>query len=113
MQGMGRARRTFAAVVAGLALVAMVPTCPCLERTAPATGEHACCAPPTGVSAADHGCCGGQGRTQSDLLTPGSLPAPAPAGVAVVRAEPVVRLDAHPHGSILSPPTPPPAILRI
>ncbi len=69
--------------------------------------------PWTGVRAADHGCCDSHGRTPSDLLTTGSPPAPASAGVAVVRAEPVVRPDSHPHGSVLSSPSPPFAILRI
>jgi hypothetical protein len=109
----GLGLRSFAAILAGLALVAMVPTCPCSGKAVAAGGEHACCAPPTGVRAADHGCCDSHGRTESDLLTAGSLPAPAPAGVAVVRAEPVVRLGAHPHASVLSSPSPPPAILRI
>ena len=109
----GRALRSFATVAAGLALLAMVPTCPCPERTAPASHGHACCAPPTGVSATDHGCCDGHDRAHSDLLIPGPLPAAAPAAVAVVRAEPIVRLEAAPHGSVLSSPSPPPSILRI
>lgn len=113
MQGVGRALRSFAAVLAGLALAATVPTCPCAERAVPAPGEHACCAPPTGVSAAGHGCCGGPARSQTELLTPGPVSAPVPAALAVLRVEPVVRLDSPPHGSVLSSPSPPPAILRI
>jgi len=112
MQGVGRTLRSFAAVLAGLALAAMVPTCPCPE-TAPAAGEHACCTPPTGVSATDHGCCGGPARTPTDLLTPGPVPVPAPAAVAVLRVEPAVRLDLSQCGSVLTSPSPPPAILRI
>ncbi len=114
MLAVARARQSLAAVVAGIALGAMLPTCPCPDRAAPAPGAHACCAPSTGVSAADRGCCDGRGgRGQSDLLTPGPFAAPAPAEVAVVRAEPVVRLDAAPPGSVLSTPSPPPAVLRI
>jgi len=113
MLTVGRGLRSFAAVLAGLALAAMVPTCPCPARAAPAGREHACCAPPTGVSATGHGCCDGQDPTPSELLTPAPVSAPAPAGVAVVRAEPAARLDAAPPGSVLSSPSPPPAILRI
>ncbi len=111
MLSVGRAVRSFAAVLAGLALLAMVPTCPCPERTAPASGGHACCEPPTGMSAAGQGCC--DARAQTELLTPGPVPAPAPAAVAVLRLEPLVRLDPLPHGSVLTSPSPPPAILRI
>ncbi len=113
MQSVGRVLRSSAAVLAGLALLAIVPTCPCPEKTAPARSEHACCAPPTGVSASDPGCCGGPARTQTDLLTPGPLPAPAPAAVAVLRADAVVRLAPCAHRSPLTSPSPPPAILRI
>jgi len=113
MNDVGRALRSFAAVLAGLALVAMLPTCPCPERPVSAPAEHACCAPPVGVSATGHGCCDGQGRTQSDLLMPGHPAPPVPAGVAVARLEPTVRLAAVPHGCVLSSPSSPPAILRI
>ena len=60
MKGMGRTLRTLAAVLAGLALVAALPApCGCApERSASRhADEHACCAPPAGVSAADTGCC--------------------------------------------------------
>ncbi len=113
MRNVGRSLRSFAAVLAGLALLAMVPTCPCPERTAPPSSEHACCVPPTGVSAAGHGCCDGPARAQTGILTPGAAPAPVPAAVAVLRLEPLVRLDPLPHGSVLTSPSPPPAILRI
>jgi hypothetical protein len=115
MQGMGRALRSLAAATAGLALVARLPApCPCPEKeAAPGPAEHACCAPPAGVSAVAHGCCDGHGRPESDLLRRGPLPAPAPAGLAVVRAVPLLRLDASPQGSVLTSPSPPPAVLRI
>ncbi len=113
MQDVGRALRGFAAMVAGLALLAMVPTCPCPEKTAPASGEHACCAPPTGVSAADPGCCGGPARAETNLLAPGSVPAPAPAMVATLRVEPAVRIDPSAHRAVPTSPSPPAAILRI
>jgi hypothetical protein len=60
MEVMSRLLRTAAAVLAGLALVAALPApCACPPEPADAghAGEHACCAPPFGVSAADHGCC--------------------------------------------------------
>ena len=69
MKGMRRTLRTLAAVLAGLALVAALPApCGCApERSASKhADEHACCAPPAGVSAADRTCCdespAGRGR---------------------------------------------------
>jgi hypothetical protein len=111
----GRALRSFAAALAGLALVASLPApCACLGKEAAAPrSEHACCAPPPGVSGNDHGCCDGRDRAGSDLLTHGPLPPPGPSGVAVVRAEPAVRLAATLLGSALTSPSPPPAVLRI
>ncbi len=51
--------RTLAAVLAGLALVAVLPApCACPPETdASRAADHSCCAPPVGVSADDHGCC--------------------------------------------------------
>ena len=60
MRVMRRTLRTLAAVLAGLALVAALPApCGCApERSASKhADEHACCAPPLGVRAADHSCC--------------------------------------------------------
>jgi hypothetical protein len=75
--------------------------------------EHACCAPPAGISANDHGCCDAHDRASADFLTPASVPAAAPAGVAVARLDAVVRLVAAPRGFAVPSPFPPPAILRI
>jgi hypothetical protein len=115
MKGMGRRTRTLAAVLAGLALVAALPApCGCApERSASKhADEHACCAPPTGVRAVDHGCCD---------ETPAAAPAvPSPVGTATVP----VMVAAHPVGApsallmLARPPvTPafslPPTVLRI
>jgi hypothetical protein len=111
---MGRVLRSCAAVLAGLALVAMLPVpCPCPDPAAAAPTEHACCAPPAGISASDHGCCDAHGHAAADLLTTAPVPAAPPPGVAVARLEAVVRLVAAPHGFTVPSPSPPPAILRI
>ena len=114
MERMGRAPRSLAAVLAGLALVAMLPVpCPCPEGASAPPSEHACCAPPLGVSASDHGCCDDLDHAEADLLTPGPVPAPAPSAVAEVRVEPVARLAAVPGGSVVPSVSPPPPVLRI
>lgn len=114
MQGMRRALRSVAAVAAGLALAAMVPTCPCPGTAVPAAGGHACCAPPFGVSATDPGCCGGHDVSPSALLAAGPLPAAAPAGLAVVVRAASLQLPApSPHRRVPASPSPPPAVLRI
>ena len=74
---MRRTIRALAAVLAGLALVAALPApCGCApERSASKhADEHACCAPPAGVSAADRGCC-----DESPAVADA---APSPAGPA-------------------------------
>jgi hypothetical protein len=115
MRAMRRSLRTLAAVLAGLALVAALPApCGCApERLASKhADEHACCAPPTGVRAVDHGCCD---------ETPAAAPAvPSPVGPATVP----VMVAAHPVGApsallVLARPavtqafSPPPTVLRI
>jgi len=78
METMRRTLRTFAAVLAGLALVAALPTpCGCVpERSASKhADEHACCAPPAGVSA-DRTCC-----DESPAIDDA---APSPAGPVMV-----------------------------
>jgi hypothetical protein len=105
--------RRFAAVLATLALVAMLPApCPCPEEAAAPARGHRCCAPPTGVSSIDLGCCD-EHATEADLLTPGPAPMPSPSEVAVARTETVARLEAVPHRSLVVAPSPPPAILRL
>ena len=114
MEAMGPGLRSLAAVLAGLALVAALPApCPCPEAATAPSSEHACCAPPAGVSASDHACCDGYGSIQADVVTPGPVAAALPAVLAAVRVEPVSRLDAAPHGSVVSFPSPPPTVLRI
>ena len=114
METMRHTLRRLAAVLAGLALVATLPApCPCPEETAGPRSGHECCAPPTGVSSTDHGCCDQHGDAVTDLLTPGPAPAPSPSGIAVVRVAPVARLASGPHSSFVLSPSPPPAVLRI
>lgn len=111
---MGRVLRSLAAVVAAVALVAMLPApCPCPEEAAAPARGHECCAPPAGVRSNDHGCCDEHHDGEADLLTPGSVPVPSLSEVAVVRVEPVARLDTASRGSTVLFPSPPPAVLRI
>jgi hypothetical protein len=114
MVTMGRELRSLAAVLAIVALVAMLPApCPCPEEsTAPPRG-HECCAPPAGLSASEHGCCVEHEGAEADLLTPGPVAMPLLGEVAVVRTEPVARLEGTPRGSALPWPSPPPPVLRI
>jgi len=87
MKGMGRAIRTLAAVLAGLALVAALPApCGCLpERSASKhADEHACCAPPTGVRATDHDCCDQAPVTVDAVPSPGGSDAMAPVATALL-----------------------------
>ncbi len=78
MQRMDRLR-TLAAVLAGLALVAVLPApCACPpERDASRAADHSCCAPPVGVSADDHGCC------DEDASVTEAVPSPSGADAAV------------------------------
>ena len=112
---MRRTLRTLAAVLAGLALVAALPApCGCApERSASKhADEHACCAPPLGVRAADAGCC----DETPDLAQ--ALPcsaAPAAAPLTEV-AQPVVVpsvLRALAQPGVPVAPSPPPTVLRI
>jgi len=81
--------RTLAAVLAGLALVAALPApCGCApQSTAPGhADEHACCAPPAGVSAADRSCCDESPAVADAAPSPAS-PATVPVTVATLRVE--------------------------
>jgi hypothetical protein len=110
---MGRALHRLATVLAGLALVAMLPApCPCPDEPIAPPSGHECCAPPAGVSASDHGCCEGHDHAEPDVLTPGAAPLPSVAEVAVLRV-PVLRLDGASRSTVVLSPPPPPAILRI
>jgi hypothetical protein len=111
---MRRALRSFAAVLAAVALVAMLPApCLCPEEAAAPARVHECCAPPAGVSSNDHGCCDEHDDGEADLLTPGPVPVPSLSEVAAVRVELVARLETASRGSIVLSPSPPPAVLRI
>ncbi len=108
--------RTLAAALAGLALVAALPApCGCAPQPAPAghADEHACCAPPTGVSAAARGCCDEAPELAPAIASSPSVATSAPVAVAVLRA----ALPAGPaelsRPSIVPATSPPPAVLRI
>jgi hypothetical protein len=86
---MSRTLRTLAAVLAGLALVAALPApCGCAaERSASRhADEHACCAPPAGVSAAGRTCCD-ESPAIADAAPSPAGPATAPVVVASLRVE--------------------------
>ncbi len=115
MISMTRALRTLAAVLAGLALVAALPApCGCAPERTPAghAGEHACCAPPTGVSAAARGCCDEAPDLAPATASSPSVATPAPVAVAVLCAAPPGPAEPS-RPSIVPAPSPPPAVLRI
>ena len=108
--------RTLAAVLAGLALVAALPApCGCAPERTPAghAGEHACCAPPTGVSAAARGCCDEAPDLAPAIASSPSVAGPAPIAVAALRAALPARPAEHSRPSIVPATSPPPAVLRI
>jgi hypothetical protein len=102
--------------VAVVALVAALPLfCPCPPPRAASTGgAHDCCAPPTGVRAADAGCCGDASTTLPGALTaPAPVPAPNPDFVRFASAEGAGRTRfVPPHAAFAVAPSPP-KILRI
>ena len=115
MEGMGRTIRTFAAVLAGLALVAAQPApCGCApERSASRhADEHACCVPPVGVSAADRGCCD-ESPVIADTAPSPVGPATAPVLVAALRVEAPSALLALARPAVTPAFSPPPTVLRI
>jgi hypothetical protein len=115
MKGMGRTIRTLAAVLAGLALVAALPApCGCVpERSASKhAGELACCAPPTGVSAADRACCD-ESPVIADAAPSPVGPAPVPVTLAVLRLEASSPLLALARPAVTPALSPPPTVLRI
>jgi hypothetical protein len=116
MDSMTRAVRTLAAVLAALALVAALPAaCGCTPaRVASEHADaHACCAPPTGVSAAARGCC--------DEAPAAAAAVPLPTGPAAVAPVATVLLGAEASSthrmlgrlSVFSAVSPPPTVLRI
>jgi hypothetical protein len=99
----------FAALFAGLALVATLPVpCPCLPEPAKVE-DHGCCAPGAGWRTADLGCCSATAEPTPD--TPATTPVVSPVVVlalAVVEVTPSVassteRASAAPD-SLHSPP---------
>ena len=108
--------RTLAAVLAGVALVAALPApCGCAtERSAsPHADEHACCAPPAGVSAADDGCCEEAPDLAEALLSPAASADAAARAVATLPVALSSVLQALGRPAIPLAPSPPPTILRI
>jgi hypothetical protein len=114
MVQMGRVLRSSAALVAGLALVAMLPApCPCPEEAAAPRSGHECCAPPAGVSASDHGCCDtGPGAAEGvTSATGGDAPVPSQAVEPIGSVRRAGRLVASATTPSASPPIP--LVLRI
>jgi hypothetical protein len=110
---MGRVLRRLAALAAVVALVATLPApCPCPEEGAAPPKGHECCAPPTGVSADDHGCCDTPAEA-ADILVPPAGPAPTLVEATVHRLETAARVEASPCLPAVLAPSPPPAILRL
>lgn len=113
---MGRTLRTLAAVLAGLALVAVLPApCGCApERTASSQANgHECCAPPTGVSAAAGGCCD-EAPDIAEAVP--SLPGPAavaPVATVLLGAEASSAHRVLARLSVFSAFSPPLTVLRI
>ena len=116
MEGMSHSLRTLAAVVAGLALVAALPApCGCApERSASkhAADEHACCAPPVGVSAADRTCCD-ESPVIADAVPSPVGPATASVLVADLRVESPSAFLALARPAVTPAFSPPPTVLRI
>ena len=76
-------------------------------------GELALCSAKPMTGFFRNGCCDTRDHAEADLLTPGPAPPPSPTEVAVVRVEPVARLEAVPRGSVVPSVSPPPTVLRI
>jgi hypothetical protein len=115
MKGMGRTIRSLAAVLAGLAVVAALPTpCGCApERSASRHGdEHACCVPPAGVSAADQTCCD-ESPAVADAAPSPVGPAAVPVLVAALRVEPPSAHLVRARPAVSPAFSPPPTVLRI
>jgi hypothetical protein len=113
---MRRSLRRIAAVLAGLALVAALPApCGCAPESASSRGadEHACCAPPTGVRAVDHGCCNEAPAAAPAVSAPVVPDAVAPSRtVLLVTATPWVH-RLLPHRAATPTLSPPPTVLRV
>ena len=115
MEGMGRTLRTLAAVLAVVALVAALPApCGCApQRTASGNPEHTCCVPPTGVSAADQGCCDEAPDLAEALLSPAAPADAAPMALGTLHIAAPCALRAFARLAVPLAPSPPPTVLRI
>jgi hypothetical protein len=115
MKAMRRTLRTLAAVLAGLALVASLPApCGCAPQIrAPGhADEHACCAPPAGVSAADRTCCD-ESPAIADAAPSPAGPAAVPVMVAALRVEAPSALLVLARPAVTPAFSPSPTVLRI
>jgi hypothetical protein len=102
--------------LACLALVAALPApCACApERSASQQAdEHACCAPPVGVCAADDGCSDESPELAEALVSPAASAHAAPLAAATLPVTVPSLLRAIPRPAFPAAPSPPPAILRI
>jgi hypothetical protein len=107
--------RRLAAVLAGLALVAALPApCGCApERTASRhANEHECCAPPTGLSAADRTCCD-ESPAIADAAPSPAGPATVPSMLAALRVEAPSALLVLARPAVTPAFSPPLTVLRI
>jgi hypothetical protein len=111
---MTRGVRTLAAVVAGLALVAVLPApCGCAPQRSSPAGGHGCCAPPTGVSASTRGCCDETPELAPAIVSSTGVATHAPVALAAPPAALPADPAERPRPSIVPAASPPPAILRI
>jgi hypothetical protein len=114
---MTRVVRRIAAAAAAMAFVAAMPlVCLCQPRPASADARdaHDCCAPSTGVSVADDGCCSRSAPSDQDSavpMAPASVPAPLVAAAAVLPGSTFDRLAAARPLRLAAPS--PPTVLRI
>jgi hypothetical protein len=112
---MKRPLRLLAAVVAGLALVAVLPApCACAPERSASANEHACCTPPPGLSAIDRSCCDDSPAVAVAYATPSPAgPVAAPVQVAALHVEAPSALLVLPRPAVGPAISPPPTILRI
>lgn len=107
--------RTLAAVLAGLALVAVLPApCACPPETdASRAADHSCCAPPVGVSADDHGCCDEDASVTEAVPLPSGADAAIPSLAVLQTAAVPATAPAFGRSAVPSPSPPIPLVLRI
>jgi hypothetical protein len=107
--------RTLAAVLAGLALVAVLPApCACPPETdASRAADHSCCAPPVGVSADDHGCCDEDASVTEAVPSPAGADAAVPSLAALRTAAVPATARVFGRSAVPAPSPPIPLVLRI